>query len=266
MKSKITILISTHSGIVKRKPNPLKKLLDSLKNLNSEEFRVIILNTTDPPDTSVEDIIMELIENYKKHFKIMCCSILDLWKIHEFLENNGFSGIVSNISLKGYSNFRNFGLIIARILKSKIVLMLDDDEVVNEKNFLKRVKEGIGRGANGKRLYGKTGYYVYKNGGYTVKPRGIRRRKMWPAMQSINLVLEDTVESNGRFNETKIALGGLMVLHEKMYTKIPFDPEIPRGEDTDYLMNARQWGFRFVMDNQLNILHCPIPNKIFFWE
>lgn len=266
MKNEITILISTHSGMVKRKPNPLKRLLNSLKDLNTEEFRVIILDTTDPPDTSVGKIIKGLIENYKKHFKIMRCSILDLWKIHEFLENNGFSDMVNDISLKGYANFRNFGLIVARILRSKLILMLDDDEVVNEKDFLKMVREGIGTTVKGKRLYGKTGYYVYKDGGYKLKPRGIRRKKMWPVIQTINKVLENIVESKKRFNETTIALAGLMVLYEKLYTKIPFDPEIPRGEDTDYLMNAKQWGFRFIMDNQLKILHCPVKYKIDFWE
>jgi hypothetical protein len=266
MRNKITILITTYSKTLKRKPNPLRILLNSLRDLNSEEFRVIILNTTDPPDTSVEEMIGRMRKDYERHLKIMYCSILDLWKIHEFLENNGFSDMVSDISFKGYANFRNFGLIVARILKSKFVLMLDDDEIVNERDFLKRVKDGMGNRMNGKRLYGKTGYYVYRDEMYKLKPKGVRRRKMWPAIQNINQVLENAVESKRRFNEAQIALGGLMFLHEKLYTKIPFDPEVPRGEDTDYLMNARQWGFRFVIDNQFRILHCPLRNKIDFWE
>jgi len=267
MKSQITILIPTHSRNVKRKKSPLRRLLNSLKDLNGEEFRVIILDTSDPPNMGAAEMINEMIEDYKKYFKIMCCSVLDLWKMHEFLENNGFSDMVNDISLgKVYAKFRNVGLIIARILRSELILMLDDDEVVNEKDFLKKAREGIGVRINGKRLYGKTGYYVYKDGGYKLKPKGVRRKKMWPAIQTINQVLENIVESKKRFNEITIALGGIMVLHKKLYTKIPFDPEVPRGEDTDYLMNARQWGFRFVMDNQFRILHCPVPHKIDFWE
>ena len=57
-----------------------------------------------------------------------------------------------------------------------------------------------------------------------------------------------------------------MVLHSKLYKKIPFDPHIIRGEDTDYLMNARQFGFNFVLDNEFKIRHCPTKKPIHYWE
>jgi hypothetical protein len=41
---------------------------------------------------------------------------------------------------------------------------------------------------------------------------------------------------------------------------VPFDPNVPRGEDTDFLINAMIFGFNFLLDNQLAIRHLP-PKK-----
>ena len=40
-----------------------------------------------------------------------------------------------------------------------------------------------------------------------------------------------------------------------LFRSIPFDPYIPRGEDTDYLINASQSGLCLFFDRELKIKH-----------
>ena len=51
-----------------------------------------------------------------------------------------------------------------------------------------------------------------------------------------------------------------MVIHRNLFMKVPFDPMVPRGEDIDYLMNAKMFGHSFMLDNKLAIKHLP-PEK-----
>jgi hypothetical protein len=63
-----------------------------------------------------------------------------------------------------------------------------------------------------------------------------------------------------RLKKTSLALGGNMVIHKNLFSNVPFDPNITRGEDTDFLINARMFGFKFYSDNMLAIKHIP-PKK-----
>ena len=51
-----------------------------------------------------------------------------------------------------------------------------------------------------------------------------------------------------------------MVIHRSLFRSVPFDPRIARGEDADYVINARMFGFDFFLDNELHIQHRP-PEK-----
>jgi hypothetical protein len=62
-------------------------------------------------------------------------------------------------------------------------------------------------------------------------------------------------------------LGGNLVLHSDLFRSIPFDPYIPRGEDTDYLINASQFGLSLLFDRELQIKHLhPERPEAFFQE
>ena len=67
------------------------------------------------------------------------------------------------------------------------------------------------------------------------------------------------IERAPRLKPTPFAFGGNMVIHRSLFEKIPFDPMVPRGEDIDYLMNARFFGHEFLLDNELWIRHLPPP-------
>lgn len=259
MVPKVTVIIPTYARILKE-TGCLVNLLESLRHVNDKRFRVILLNTTNPPDTSVEEIVSRLIVKYKKFYPIMTTSLLDLWKVHEFLEEKGYDLVKDQINLDRYSNFRNYGLIIANILKSSLVLFIDDDEVVTDKDFFKIVRDGLGEKFKGRKVYGKTGYYINGTDEYVLKINSGVRKKLWPSVDLINRTMTTLVESPSRYSLTTMALGGIMTLTDKLYMTVPFDPYCRRGEDSNYMISCKHFGMRFVFDNLLHVDHNP-PNK-----
>ena len=56
-----------------------------------------------------------------------------------------------------------------------------------------------------------------------------------------------------------------MVIHRDLFSKVLFDPEVPRGEDIDFLINAKMFGFTFFLNNQMSIKHLPPPKTHPVW-
>jgi len=57
-----------------------------------------------------------------------------------------------------------------------------------------------------------------------------------------------------------------MVIHKNLYQIVPFDPQVCRGEDIDYLINAKMFGFDFFLDNKLSIKHLPPQKTHSIWK
>ena len=74
------------------------------------------------------------------------------------------------------------------------------------------------------------------------------------------MAFDKIINQDPRLKVTPFAFGGLMVIHKNLSQMIPFDPSVTRGEDIDYLINAKMFGFDFFLDNKLNIKHLP-PKK-----
>lgn len=249
----VTILVPTYAKILKEH-GTLSDVLDSLKKLKDDNFRVIVLDTTDPLDTEVEEKIEEAVDNYNQFFPIMHVNVLDLWKIHEFMENNRFGSLVEVTNLRTYAGFRNVGLIIAHILKSKLVLMVDDDETIKQTDFIQRARDGINTLFRGKPILGKSGYMIY-NGDHKLKQKGGKRKELWPNAEMMNKTVGKLIRTKHRYNVTPIGFGGCMVLTSKLFSKVPFDPYCQRGEDANFVMSCRHLGYTFVFDNRMKLNH-----------
>ncbi len=66
------------------------------------------------------------------------------------------------LSLKGYSNVRNICLYVAHILSSDITVLIDDDELFEQADWIGMAREFIGKRVYGKSVYGVAGYYLNK--------------------------------------------------------------------------------------------------------
>jgi hypothetical protein len=87
---------------------------------------------------------------------------------------------------------------------------------------------------------------------------------------SANKFVRKALLINGQFDacfaagkglvETPLALGGNMVFPPQLFRSVSFDPGITRGEDIDYLMNSRLFGYSWFLDRELTITHLPPPS------
>jgi len=169
-------------------------------------------------------------------------------------------------SVYGYSNIRNLGLAVAQILKSEILVFLDDDVLVNDPEYFHKVQEHIGKRMKGVLLGGVAGYYTDKSGRYYLdaSPKAWWKAG-WPKERKMNEAFE-IIQNRQRLVETTFAFGGNMVLHWNMFEKVPFDPYITRGEDMDLLVNAKLLGFEFLLDTRLSVIHLPGEGKSLWSE
>jgi hypothetical protein len=178
----------------------------------------------------------------------------DLSFLRERLETLKFDPAL--VSLHGYGNVRNIQLIVSHLLGAEIVVGLDDDEIVGTR-YLQKAIQFIGREYKGNLIRAIAGFYVDKDGNLGTQVGKAQDNIFLDKGIHMNAALQQLRDIPGRLVETPIVFGGNMVLHRSLFTEIPFDPNIPRGEDIDYLMNARFLGYRSWLDKELTIIHMP---------
>jgi GT2 family glycosyltransferase len=238
------------------RPSTLERLLDSLVPIDYPDFRILIITatTTSMLGEAAEERVRGIIGKYRDRLQIMQFASGDLAFLRERLEALGFDPAL--ISLHGYGNVRNIQLIVSHLLGAEIVVGLDDDEVV-ESDYMGRATEFIGREYKGDLIRAIAGFYVDKDGNLSIQVGEARNNLFLDKGVYMNAALQRLRDEPGRVVETPIVFGGNMVLHRSLFAKIPFDPNIPRGEDIDYLINARFLGYRFWLDKELTVIHMP---------
>ena len=253
----VSEIIYDHPTPIDR-PSTLERLLDSLISIDYPDFKVLIITATTNPTLgeAAEERVRGIIGKYRDRLQIMQFASSDLAFLRKRLDALGFDPAL--ISLHGYGNVRNIQLIVSHLLGAEIVIGLDDDEVV-ESDYLGRAAEFIGREYKGDLIRAIAGFYVDKDGNLSIQVGEARNNLFLDKGIYMNAALQKLRDEPGRVVETPIVFGGNMVLHRSLFAKIPFDPNIPRGEDIDYLINARFLGYRFWLDKELSIIHMP-PN------
>ena len=127
-----TVIIPTYG----RHPvtdNPLPTLLQSLSALSKKDFKVVIINSTEDKTHNITTAryLDKLIKKYKKHFPIAHYGFDALDRIHSAFQRLEFTEFKHYVCFDNYATFRNVGLIIASLLDTKIIIFLDDDEIVD---------------------------------------------------------------------------------------------------------------------------------------
>lgn len=145
----------------------LPRLLDSLKKIEGVTHVVILVvseNTiTEPAAVKIERMTM----NYNE-FNTMIIGADELAVIHKRADALGVPNVEKEIALTSYGAIRNVGLSIAQIFGFDSVIFLDDDEIVEHKDFMKKAVYGLGKlTKSGVPIIVKTGYYLNRHGKYT---------------------------------------------------------------------------------------------------
>jgi hypothetical protein len=148
------------------------------------------------------------------------------------------------------------------------VIQIDDDELLDDPEYLKKALEGIGDDFQGKPIYGKSGYYVDAAGSKYYDGQMTVEFETWPKDRLFNEAVKNAfADRRGRLTDCQVAFGGNMAINRRLFLHVPYDQiGLPRGEDDDYVMNAKHRGFAYVFDRELWIRHLPPPRRQHFWS
>jgi len=246
----------------------LKALVDSIRILKNKNFSLVFI--ADSINKSIQKEMEYKINNFikfmKNKYNIQGFLIVEkqLKQLQKLIKKRKFTNL---FGFRAYSKTRNTALIIAKILDADILIFIDDDEYFHDPFFVKKARENIGKTIKGKKVHGVAGYYLNKNMDYHVAIEN--KLKHWEKGELMNKTFDIFISPKPRLKIAPIAFGGNLVLSKELYTKIPFDPKIPRGEDIDYLINSRMFGYNIFLDNKLSIIHDPpehyhIPWKVMY--
>ena len=256
-------------------PTPLDKegtlfrAIESINILKDKDFQLVIIAapTSEEIETQVEKKVADMVKSASAAVgvEVLLFAPSHLKQIHDLLARDGKNEYMDLVQLRGYSNIRNLCMFIPHVLGSDVAVLIDDDEVFEDPNFISKAKEFVGKEIEGKTINAVAGYYLQPDGDYHIKKKYRPWMKYWDLYERMNEAFDKIIGTGPRLKETPFVFGGNMIIHRNLFTQVPFDPKVPRGEDIDFLMNAKMFGFPFFLDNELSIKHLPPPKMHPVW-
>jgi hypothetical protein len=247
----------------------LARAIKSLAILRDKDFQLVIIAVPTSEDIAiqVEGKIADIIGSASSGMKgrITLFGPSQLRQVQELLVRYGKKQYTDLLQLRGYSNVRNLCMFIPYVLGSDVAVLIDDDEVFEDPDFMSKAKEFAGSEIRGRTASAVAGFYLQPDGDYHLKKEIRPWMKYWDQYERMNDAFDEIIGTQPRLKQTPFVFGGNMVIHRDLFSKVPFDPKVPRGEDIDFLINAKMFGFLFFLDNQLSIRHLPPPKTHPVW-
>ena len=247
----------------------LLRTLESLNVLSNTDYSLAILACATAPDIeqAVEERVTNMVRAAEPPVETYVISHSHLHALRRELEAAGRDDLAGVLSLTGYSNIRNMCLFVPYVLGAEVAVLIDDDELFDDSQFMDKARQFIGSRFMGQTIDGVAGYYINARGTYYDDvPEEIHWMTYWDRFGSKREAFDQIIPGEPRLKRTPFAFGGCMVIHRSLFRSVPFDPRVTRGEDTDYVLNARMFGFDFFLDNQLYIQHRPPPKTHPTWQ
>lgn len=248
----------------------LQRAIESIAVLNDRDFQLVIIAapTSKEIGGEVEKKVADIIRSAAPiaGVEVLLFGPSHLKQIHDMLISAGKNDSADLLKIEGYSNIRNLCMFIPHIMGSDIAVLIDDDEVFEDPEFMSKAREFIGNKFEGETVNAVAGYYLQHDGDYHANKPSKPWMKYWDKNECMNKAFDQVIGTEPRLKETPFVFGGNMVVHRNMFTVVPFDPMVPRGEDIDFLMNAKMFGFKFYLDNKLSIKHLPPTKTHFTWK
>lgn len=246
----------------------LLRLLRSLAILENRDFSLVIIGAATSREIiqEVEQKLRAVIKKAPRVVSTFLFSYSHLEKIYRYLEKEGKKDFIPLLSLDGYSNVRNLCLFLPHLLGSEVAVLVDDDEIFEDPGFMDKALEFIAGRKKGQKVLAVAGFYLNPDNDFLLKRETQPWMTYWNKIDCMNRAFKEIIGLEPRLKVTPFAFGGNLVIHRDLFTRIPFDPSITRGEDIDFLINARMFGFNIYLDNQLAIEHEAPPKTSPTWE
>ncbi len=237
-------------------PGELGRCLKSLQKVRGIG-QIVVLVASEP---TIENQAAEKVQATVSQFpglNVVVVGAPELALIQQRMEQLGLGKLAKEVGLSGYGAIRNLGLLVADTLGFDAVVFLDDDEVVDDPDFLQRAVYGLGKlTKKGIPILAKTGYYFNSDGSYLSKSQDRWYNHFWQQGKAFNKWITKAMHGP-RLSRSNPVCGGCLALHKEAFRRVSFDPWIPRGEDLDYLLDLRMYGSDIWFDNQWNLRHLP---------
>jgi len=247
----------------------LARTLESMKILSVKDFKLVLLICPTTPDVAqaAQERVLSIVNSVDLKAETYIFTIYDLARISEIIfETDSLRRTAPLLSMIGYANVRNMCLLCADILAADAAILIDDDEVFEKADWVARSVEFLGKRVYGDVVYGMAGYYINRHDQYYDDVKTEAWMTHWDRFGSKAKAFDEIIGCPPRVKRTPFAFGGAMIIHRDMFQSVPFDPHITRGEDIDYVINSRMYGFSFFLDNTLSIKHLPVPKKHPQWK
>ncbi|GAC1464132.1 MAG: hypothetical protein PVSMB7_06750 [Chloroflexota bacterium] len=239
----------------------LRALLKSLEALDTSTFYLLVLVSVTGPDVAADaEAAVSALAGEFPSLQTIVFGSTGLKHVHERLVAHDLAYATDFLNLSHYPKIRNLQLAIPLILQSDAIVAVDDDEIVTDPDFIHKAIEPLGQQLDDKTIDGLSGYYLQDDGGILlgIDPQKASSPNMYDRKASImNAATQKLEEQHGNIVPTPFCFGGNMEFTADLAAGVGFDPRITRGEDIDYLINARLEGKNFFMRKDLRILHCP---------
>ncbi len=247
----------------------LGRTLESIRHLDNKDFQLIIpvCPTADEIEERAEERVRQIVEMSNPGVDTFIFTPKHLDEIKEVLTDNGLTSEAATLlSQRGYSNVRNICIYTASAIGADVAVLIDDDEIFENTAYVDMAIEFIGKRIYGKSIYGVAGYYLNKYDEFYDDVDIVPWMTYWDRFGSKTKAFDKIISCEPRLKVTPFAFGGAMVIHKNMFNMIPFDPNVTRGEDMDYLLNSKMFGFDFFLDNKLNVKHLPPKKNHPIWK
>ncbi len=246
----------------------LKRAIESTGILKNKDFLLVIIAVANAEDIEqrVEEKVFDIILNSHVEVPVFFFSHSHLKRLQLELRKTLDKKLLHLLSLKGYSSIRNMCLFLTHALSSEVSILIDDDEVFEDPDFIGKALEFVGTDIDSEFVGAVAGYYVQPDGGWRLKLSQEEWARYWNTAEKMNAAFELFIGKGPRLKVTPFAFGGNMVIHKEVFVRIPFDPNITRGEDIDFLINMRMFNYKCYLDNTLSIKHLPPPKPYPLWK
>ena len=248
----------------------LGRLLESLDIFGELEGTVVIISVANEPQIAdkVETKVESIIKPFQDRFAISHISQSTLEKIKKSLAEQEVSeAALKLVNLDNYAAVRNMCSLAGILNGNQYTIFIDDDEVFTDPDFLNKVEESMRCSFNGKKIEALAGYYLQPDT-YRLDEKKVPqwRTPYWNNTASMNKAFDLIIGRGERLKPTPFVFGGNMTLSLEALKQVPFDPQITRGEDIDFLLNLRIHGIPFYLDRELSITHLPPASVQSAWK
>ena len=237
-------------------PGELGRCLESLRKVEGLGLVVILVSA----DVSMETQAAEKVQAVASQYPDITTLVIgapELALIEQRMAQLNIERLSKEIGLQGYGAIRNLGLVVANTLGFDAVVFLDDDEVVDDPQFLRKAMYGLGKlTKQGIPILAKTGYYLNDRGSYLSKWEDKWYNRFWQQGRAFNEWITSAMRGP-RLSRSNHVCGGCLAIHKEAYRRLAFDPWITRGEDLDYMLDLRMYGSDIWFDNQWVLHHLP---------